>query len=129
MLEVCHRLLSGVLGRPKLFAAGFLACAVSSFVLVPFLGQNFFPSVDAGQILIHVRAQVGTRIEETARLSDEVEQKIRQTIPPNQLASVVTNMGLPISGINVAYSNTGTIGPSDADILASLHENHWPTAP
>jgi len=126
--DAYHRLLSGVLGRPKLFAAGFLACAVSSFVLVPFLGQNFFPSVDAGQILIHVRAQVGTRIEETARLSDEVEQKIRQTIPPNQLASVVTNMGLPISGINVAYSNTGTIGPSDADILVSLHENHSPTA-
>jgi multidrug efflux pump subunit AcrB len=123
-----HRLLSGVLGRPKLFVAGFLACAVSSFVLVPFLGQNFFPSVDAGQILIHVRTQVGTRIEETARLCDEVEQKLRRTIPPDQLASVVTNIDLPISGINVAYSNTGTIGPSDADILVSLHKNHSPTA-
>jgi multidrug efflux pump subunit AcrB len=123
-----HRLLSGVLGRPKLFVAAFLACTVSSFVLLPFLGQNFFPSVDAGQILIHVRSQVGTRIEETARLCDEVAQKIRQTIPPDQLASVVTNIGLPISGINVAYSNTGTIGPSDADILVSLHENHSPTA-
>src|ERR1700675_1906875 len=123
-----HRLLSRVLGRPKLFAAGFLACIVPSFALVPFLGQNFFPSVDAGQILIHVRAQVGTRIEETARLCDQVEQKIRQMIPPNQLASVVPNMGLPISGINMAYNNTGTIGPSDADILVSLHENHAPTA-
>jgi multidrug efflux pump subunit AcrB len=123
-----HRLLSGALGRPRLFAAGFLACAVSSFVLVPFLGRNFFPSVDAGQILIHVRSQAGTRIEETARLCDEVEQKIRQMIPSDQLASVVTNIGLPISGINVAYSNTGTIGPSDADILVSLHENHAPTA-
>jgi multidrug efflux pump subunit AcrB len=123
-----HRLLSGVLRRPKLFVAAFLACTVSSFVLLPFLGQNFFPSVDAGQILIHVRSQVGTRIEETARLCDEVAQKIRQTIPPDQLASVVTNIGLPISGINVAYSNTGTIGPSDADILVSLHENHSPTA-
>jgi multidrug efflux pump subunit AcrB len=126
--EGYHRLLTGLLGRPKLFAAGFLACTVSSFVLVPFLGQNFFPSVDAGQILIHVRSQAGTRIEETARLCDEVEHKIRQTIPPNQLASVVSNMGLPISGINMAYNNTGTIGPSDADILISLHKNHPPTA-
>jgi multidrug efflux pump subunit AcrB len=123
-----HNLLSRALGRPKLFAAGFLACIVPSFALVPFLGQNFFPAVDAGQILIHVRAQVGTRIEETARLCDEVGQKLRQTIPPDQLASVVTNIGLPISGINVAYSNTGTIGPSDADILVSLHKNHAPTA-
>src|SRR6202795_3766676 len=126
--DAYHRLLSGVLGRPKFFAVGFLACTVSSFALLPFLGQNFFPAVDAGQILIHVRAQVGTRIEETARLCDEVDQKIRRTIPPNQLASVVTNIGLPISGINVAYSNTGTIGPSDGDILVSLHENHSPTA-
>ncbi|MEH2568316.1 efflux RND transporter permease subunit [Bradyrhizobium sp. AZCC 2289] len=126
--DAYHRFLSGALGRPKLFVAGFLACTVSSFVLVPFLGQNFFPSVDAGQILIHVRSQAGTRIEETASLCHEVEQKIRQMIPPDQLASTVTNIGLPISGINVAYSNTGTIGPSDADILISLHENHSPTA-
>jgi multidrug efflux pump subunit AcrB len=126
--DAYHRFLSGALGRPKLFTAGFLACTVSSFVLVPFLGQNFFPSVDAGQILIHVRSQAGTRIEETASLCHEVEQKIRQMIPPDQLASTVTNIGLPISGINVAYSNTGTIGPSDADILISLHENHSPTA-
>src|ERR1700723_2972711 len=123
-----RRLLARVLGRPKLFAAGFLACTVSSFILVPFLGQNFFPSVDAGQILIHVRSQIGTRIEETARLCDEVGRKIHQTIPPDQLARVVTNIELPISGINVAYSNTGTIGPSDADILVSLKENHSPTA-
>ncbi|SHG58402.1 efflux RND transporter permease subunit [Bradyrhizobium erythrophlei] len=126
--DAYHRLLSRALGRPKLFAAGFLAFVVPSFALVPFLGQNFFPSVDAGQILIHVRAQAGTRIEETARLCDQVDQEIRRTIPPNQLASVVTNIGLPISGINVAYNNTGTIGPSDADIMISLHENHAPTA-
>jgi multidrug efflux pump subunit AcrB len=123
-----RRLLSGALERPKLFVAGFLACAVLSFGLAPFLGQNFFPSVDAGRILIHVRSQAGTRIEETARLCNEVEQKIRQMIPPDQLASTVTNIGLPISGINIAYSNTGTIGPSDADILISLHEGHSPTA-
>src|SRR5882757_4557352 len=113
--------------RPS-FVTGFIGFIALSFLLVPYLGRNFFPSVDAGQILIHVRTQVGTRIEETARLCDEVEQKIRQMIPSDQLASVVTNIGLPISGINVAYSNTGTIGPSDADILVSLHANHAPTA-
>jgi multidrug efflux pump subunit AcrB len=123
-----RKLLERALGHPRLFVAGFLACAVLSFGLVPFLGQNFFPSVDAGRILIHVRSQVGTRIEETARLCDQVERSIRQMIPPDQLASIVTNIGLPISGINIAYGNTGTIGPSDADIIVSLHENHSPTA-
>jgi multidrug efflux pump subunit AcrB len=121
-------LLEGALQRPKSFIAGFLACVLLSFSLVPFLGQNFFPSVDAGSILLHVRAQTGTRIEETARLCDLVERNIRQTIPPNQLDNVVTNIGLPISGINIAYGNTGTIGPEDADILISLKENHSPTA-
>ena len=124
-----RRLLSGALGRPKLFDRRISGVVPSSsFGLVPFLGQNFFPSVDAGQILIHVRAQAGTRIEETARLCDEVEQTIRQTIPPDQLASVVDNIGLPISGINIAYQNTGTIGPEDGDILICSKKNHSPTA-
>jgi multidrug efflux pump subunit AcrB len=121
-------LLGGALQRPKSFIAVFLASVLLSFSLVPFLGQNFFPSVDAGSILLHVRAQTGTRIEETARLCDLVERSVRQTIPPNQLDNVVTNIGLPISGINIAYGNTGTIGPEDADILVSLKENHSPTA-
>ena len=121
-------LLVGALNRPKSFVAGFLACVLLSFGLIPFLGQNFFPSVDAGSILLHVRAQAGTRIEETARLCDLVERSIRQTIPPDQLDNVVTNIGLPVSGINIAYSNTGTIGSEDADILVSLKENHSPTA-
>ena len=80
----------------------------------PFLGENFFPAVDSGQILMHVRAQPGTRIEETARLFDLVEQTIRRTIPPDQLDNIVDNIGLPFSGINMAYQNTGTIGPETA---------------
>ena len=104
-------LLSLALGRPKTFIAGFLACVLLSFGLWPFLGENFFPAVDSGQILMHVRAQPGTRIEETARLFDLVEQTVRQTIPPDQLDNIVDNIGLPFSGINMAYQNTGTIGP------------------
>jgi multidrug efflux pump subunit AcrB len=121
-------LLAVALSRPKAFAAGFLVCVLLSFGLFPFLGENFFPSVDAGRILMHVRAQVGTRIEETARLCDLIERSVRETIPADQLDSVVTNIGLPISGINIAYNNTGTIGPEDADVLISLKENHSPTA-
>jgi multidrug efflux pump subunit AcrB len=115
------------LGRPKTFIAGFLACIVLSFGLWPFLGQNFFPAVDAGQILMHVRAQPGTRIEETAALFDLVEQTVRSTIPAVQLDNIVDNIGLPFSGINMAYQNTGTIGPADGDALITLKEDHAPT--
>jgi multidrug efflux pump subunit AcrB len=121
-------LLALALTRPKTFIAAFLGCVVISFGLMPFLGENFFPSVDAGQILMHVRAATGTRIEETARLCDLVEQTVRQTIPPEQLDNIVDNIGLPISGINMAYNNSGTIGPADADVLISLKEGHAPTA-
>jgi multidrug efflux pump subunit AcrB len=96
--------------------------------LEPFLGENFFPSVDSGQILMHIRAQPGTRIEETARLFDLVEQTVRHIIPPDQLDNIVDNIGLPFSGINMAYQNTGTIGPEDGDALISLKEDHAPTA-
>ena len=120
-------LLSLALASPKLFIAGFLACVVVSFALWPFLGENFFPAVDSGQILMHVRAQPGTRIEETARLFDFVEQTVRETIPPDQLDNIVDNIGLPFSGINMAYQNTGTIGPEDGDALISLKEDHAPT--
>jgi multidrug efflux pump subunit AcrB len=116
------------LGRPKTFIIAFLACVLLSFGLWPFLGENFFPAVDSGQILMHVRAQPGTRIEETARLFDLVEQTVRHTIPPDQLDNIVDNIGLPFSGINMAYQNTGTIGPEDGDALISLKEDHGPTA-
>ena len=121
-------LLSLALASPKIFIAGFLACVVVSFGLWPFLGENFFPAVDSGQILMHVRAQPGTRIEETARLFDLIEQNVRRTIPPDQLDNIVDNIGLPFSGINMAYQNTGTIGPEDGDALISLKEDHAPTA-
>ena len=100
---------------------------ILSLGLWPFLGENFFPSVDSGQILMHVRAQPGTRIEETARLFDLIEQTVRSTIPPDQLDNIVDNIGLPFSGINMAYQNTGTIGPEDGDALISLKEDHAPT--
>jgi multidrug efflux pump subunit AcrB len=119
--------LSLALSRPKAFIAGFLVVVALSFGLQPFLGQNFFPSVDSGQILMHVRAQPGTRVEETARLFDLIEQTVRQTIPPDQLDNIVDNIGLPYSGINMAYQNTGTIGPMDGDALISLKEDHGPT--
>ena len=116
------------LGRPKTFMAGFFVCVLLSFGLMPFLGENFFPDVNSGRILMHVRAPTGTRIEETARLCDLVAGAVRQVIPPEQLHNIVANIGLPYSGINMAYSNTGTIGPEDADVLISLNEDHSPTA-
>ncbi|HEX4105790.1 MAG TPA: efflux RND transporter permease subunit [Rhizomicrobium sp.] len=110
------------------FAAGFLGFVLLSFLLVPFLGENFFPAVDAGDISLHVRAPMGTRIEETAALFDHIEARIRQVIPPDQLGSMVDNIDLPVSGTNRAYINTGSVGPEDGDVLISLNENHAPTA-
>jgi len=120
-------LLSLALRHPALFMSGFLACVVISFALAPFLGKNFFPAVDSGQILMHVRAQPGTRIEETARLFEFVEQIVRRTIPARELDNIVDNIGLPFSGINMAYQNTGTIGPEDGDALIALQVGHGPT--
>ena len=120
-------LLEIALGLRWIFVAGFMAVVLASFGLVPFLGQNFFPSVDSGQIKLHFRAQSGTRIEEAARLADLVEQAVREVIPPDQLDSIVDNIGLPVSGINMAYGNSGTIGVGDADILITLKPDHDPT--
>jgi len=108
--------------------AGFIGCTILSFGLAPFLGQTFFPDVDGGQIKLHVRARTGLRIEEMTRLSDRIDHAIRQIIPPDQLDGIVSNIGLPVSGINLAYGNSGTIGAGDADLLISLKPNHGPTA-
>jgi len=116
------------LERRRIFVLGFLGFVLASFLLAPFLGSNFFPSVDSGEITLHVRAPVGTRIEDTAALFDHVEAAIRQTVPPAELSSVVDNIGLSVSGINTAYSNTGAIGPMDGDIYVTLTEKHHPTA-
>lgn len=112
--------------RPK-FIVGFIGVVLLSFALVPWLGRNFFPAVDAGQIKLHIRAQTGTRIEETARLCDDIEKKIRQQIPTSEIKNIVDNIGLPVSGINLTYSNSSPIGPADADILITLNEEHHPT--
>ncbi len=119
--------LSGLLARRKAFALGFTAFCLLSCGLTPFLGRDFFPGVDAGQIRLHMRAATGTRIEETARLADAVEAVIRQLIPPDQLETVLDNLGVPNSGINLSYSNAGTIGTLDGEIQLSLREGHAPT--
>ena len=121
-------LLAFALARRRPFVIGFMVVVLISFALVPMLGRNFFPAVDAGQISIHVRAPVGTRIEETAALFDHIENRIRAVVPADQLDTIVDNIGLPVSGINRAYSNTGGVGPQDGDILVTLKEGHAPTA-
>jgi CzcA family heavy metal efflux pump len=113
--------------RPS-FVIGFLGIVAVSFLLVPFLGRNFFPAVDAGNILMHVRTQVGTRVEETAGQLAEVQKAIRKIIPPQEIDTVADNIGMPISGINMTYNNTGVIGPQDGDIQIKLKEDHRPTA-
>ena len=120
-------LLSLGLRNPVKLVTLVLGFVVVSTALYPFLGQNFFPSVDTGQFDMHVRVRPGTRIEETARTVDQIEQLIRQIIPANQVQMVVDNMGIPYSGINVSYNNTGTMSAADADILVSLNANHSPT--
>jgi multidrug efflux pump subunit AcrB len=121
-------LLATALEKRKPFIVGFMVFVVLSFGLAPLLGSNFFPSVDSGEITLHVRAPIGTRLEDTAALFDHVEAAIRQTVPADQLKGIVDNIGLPVSGINRAYSNTGGIGPQDGDIYITLAEKHRPTA-
>jgi len=119
--------LSGVLGRKKSFTTLFTAFCVLSCLLYPALGRDFFPSVDAGQIRLHMRTPTGTRIEETARVADDVEAAIRQIVPSDQLETILDNLGVPNSGINLSYSNAGTIGTLDGEILLSLRPGHRPT--
>ncbi len=114
--------LGAALRSPRLFSVCFLTFCVLSVLLVGVLGRDFFPKVDAGQIRLHMRARTGLRIEETARLADQVNAVIRDTIPKDELTTVLDNIGLPYSGINLTYSNAGTIGSSDAEILVQLKE-------
>ncbi len=119
-------LLAGCLRHPLVFMAGFLIACVASLGLIPWLGQDFFPASESGQLRLHVRARTGTRIEETARLCDLIENQIRQIVPAHEITNILDNIGLPYSGTNTSYSNSGTIGPADADILISLAEDHRP---
>ncbi|MBV8784234.1 MAG: efflux RND transporter permease subunit [Gammaproteobacteria bacterium] len=127
-------LLERALQSGRHFALPFLgAMAVTALLAFPFgrylpgLGQDFFPQVDAGQIKLHLRAPTGTRIEETAALCDQVERAIRAVIPPREVATIVDNVGVPYSGINLAYSSSAPIGPGDADIFVNLTSSHRPT--
>jgi multidrug efflux pump subunit AcrB len=123
------RVLTLCVDHAVLFLVLFTVFAVGSVVLLtPPLGQDFFPSVDAGQFKIHVRARTGTRIEETALLCDHIDGTIRQHIPAGELVTIVDNIGLPYSGLNLSYSTSAPIGPSDADIQVQLTEDHHPTA-
>jgi multidrug efflux pump subunit AcrB len=130
-----HTLLASALRSGPRFGSVFLLATAATGILafplgryLPGLGQDFFPAVDSGQILLHVRARTGLRIEQTAALCDAIEATIRQSIPPAELANVVDNIGLPYSGINLAYSTSAPIGPGDADIYLTLTADHKPTA-
>jgi len=126
--ETYGSLLGTVLEHRAAFAVGFLAFCVGSWLHVPFLSQNFFPAVDAGTFRLHVQAPTGTRIEQTAALVDRVEAAIRQQIPASELEGMIDNIGLPVSGINLSYNDSGISGPADGDILVSLKPGHRPAA-
>jgi multidrug efflux pump subunit AcrB len=131
--ENYHSLLGTALASGPRFAAIFLGAMIATAVLafpigpLPGLGQDFFPSVDGGQIKLHFRARTGTRIEETAALCDRIEATIREIIPAKQITSMVDNLGLPYSGINLSYSTSAPVGPGDGDVYVNLAENHTPT--
>ncbi|WP_321945172.1 efflux RND transporter permease subunit [Paraburkholderia sp. J10-1] len=120
--------LQAAIAQRRRFVVLWVALCLGSLVLVPFTGRDFFPAVDTGEIRLHLRAPTGTRIEETARITDEVEAKIRSVIPPAEQAAVLDNIGVPVSGINLTYDSSDPIGPEDADILITLAPKHQPTA-
>jgi multidrug efflux pump subunit AcrB len=120
MLETCIR-------SRRVFVPVFLGLCAAAFLLIPWLGRDFFPVTDAGQFNLHFRAKTGTRIEETARLGDLIETSMRETIPESELASIIDNIGLPYSSINTAYSNSAPIGTMDADVMVTLKPGHRPS--
>lgn len=123
-----HALLGLALAHRGRFLLGFMACVLVSFALLPTLGQDFFPATEASALSLHVRLPLGTRIEETAAAFDRIEARIRQELPPQEIDAIVDNLGLPMTGINMAYSATGTIGPQDGDIQVSLKPGHGDAA-
>ncbi|MCU1310451.1 MAG: Cation efflux system protein CusA [Candidatus Angelobacter sp.] len=126
--EGYHSLLGKALHHRRLFlTAFFAACLVSLAILIPWLGEDFFPTVDAGSFLLHLRGPTGMRIEQSAHLCDLVEQSIRRQIPADQVSNIIDNIGLPYSGINLAYSSSAPVGTMDADILVTLSPKHQPT--
>ncbi len=130
--EKLRRWYYGALGFFMEYRAVFLVAIVAFWVgsialLYPWLGQDFFPSVDGGQFKLHVRAHTGTRVEDTARICDEIEDVIRREIPQAEMGTIIDNIGIPYSGLNLSYSNSATVGTADADILVTLAEKHRPT--
>jgi multidrug efflux pump subunit AcrB len=124
-----HELLESALHHRVGFTLVFMTIGATAFLLLPWLGRDFFPSVDAGQVRLHLRATSGTRIEQTAILCDQVEDQIRRVIPAFELESLIDNIGVPYSGINLSYSTSSPVGPGDADIMITLREGHHrPTA-
>lgn len=121
-------LLTLAVNHSRLFMAGFMGVVLLSFLLVPLLGQNFFPAVDSGQILMHARVPVGTRIEDTANRFANIQTAIKQIIPADEILTIVDNIGMPISSINLTYNNTGVMGSQDGDIQIALKKHHAPTA-
>jgi multidrug efflux pump subunit AcrB len=128
MREGYRDLLTMAMGTRRIFVIGFLVVVGLSFCLAPFLGSNFFPSVDAGQMTLHVRAPVGTRLEESSLEFSRIETEIRKVIPADELTSIVDSIGIPNSAINMVYNNSGVIGSQDGDIFVSLKPRHHPTA-
>ena len=120
--------LTTMVQRRAIFIPAFLGACLLLFLLVPWLGQNFFPASDNGQFILHMRVKTGTRIEETARLCDLVETSIRQQIPAQEVDNILDNIGLPYSTLNYMHATSGLIGAGDGDILVSLKEKHHPTA-
>jgi CzcA family heavy metal efflux pump len=120
-------LLTRIVFSRKAFVPAFLLVCLSTFLLIPFLGQDFFPNTDSGEFILHIRGRTGMRIEETARLADLVETSIRNKIPPSELNNILDNLGLPYSPMNTMHSTSGMIGASDGDILVTLNEKHHPT--
>ena len=120
-------LLAECFAHRKMFSALFLLFCLGSWLLTEELGRNFFPAVDAGHFLLHMRARTGTRIEETERLADQVNQVIRNEVPKHELGGILDNIGIPNSSINLSYNTSGIIGAGDADILVSLNSGHAPT--
>ena len=127
VLNSYRNMIHGAVARRKAVITGFCIFFVASFGLLPLIGEDFFPTVDAGSFRLHVRAPSGTRLEETQRLFAQVEHSISQTIPSKDLDVVLDNLGLPVGGVNVAYNTTGAIGASDGEILVQLKEGHEPT--
>jgi multidrug efflux pump subunit AcrB len=127
--ERYHGVLERCLHHRRIFLIAFFsACVGSLLLIVPWLGRDFFPTIDSGSFNLHMRAPTGLRIEETARLCDLVERSIRRQLPPGEISNIIDNIGLPYSGINTSYQNTGTVGTSDADILVTFNVNHHQTA-